>query len=356
MAGRVHRLVNLFFNSNDEASLDLLLNLVRRADATDKRDKVYSILGLLNPAISTDIIPDYCLSEQQVYTDLMRSIVIRSERLEQIIFGGVPTKKGWPSWVPDWRLPFERHHIRYLRSRQASGNLPAKIRFLKKGRHGDLLACRGFQVDRVDGIASEPSPRGHPMQSQSTSNRYGSQLSKALQKTLLMEHPGATGELLIEVPWTSRCGIDISSANLNSTSHWLQLSRSNYFEKFHKFRTHNAGFYVGGRQFRSFFPHFSRKNVDISMTLRCMRLALLSLEKRSLITTRTGYLGLAPKAVKPGDVVAILLGSNFPMVLRPYGNNLYHVVGECYIYGLMDGEVLSQESGCYGLQREFVLC
>jgi hypothetical protein len=47
MASRVYRLVNLTFNPNVEVKLDPLLNLVRSADATDKKDKVYSILGLL---------------------------------------------------------------------------------------------------------------------------------------------------------------------------------------------------------------------------------------------------------------------------------------------------------------------
>ncbi|KAF2818294.1 hypothetical protein CC86DRAFT_245153, partial [Ophiobolus disseminans] len=66
----------------------------------------------------------------------------------------------------------------------------------------------------------------------------------------------------------------------------------------------------------------------------------LSLDERVLITTRTGYLGLAPKAVHQGDVVAILLGCKCPIVLRLYGDNFFHVIGECYVHRLMDGEIL----------------
>jgi hypothetical protein len=356
MASRMYRLASLTFNPDVEVSLDRLLDLVRRADATDKKDKVYSILGLLDPAVSADVIPDYSLSERQVYTDFMISVVGNSGKLDQIMFGGIPTKEGWPSWVPDWRLPFGRHHIRYLRSRQASGNLPAKFQFLKKGRDGELLACSGFQVDTVDGVAAEPSPRSYPTQSRNASNRYSSRISEALQQTLLMDHPGATGKLLLEVPWISGCDTDSSPANSRSTLKWLQLSQSSYFRKFHEFRKHNEKFCIGGQSFRFFFPQSGMKSVDIAITLRCMRLALLSLEQRALITTRTGYLGLAPIAVRQGDVVAIMLGCKCPMVLRPYSDNLYHVIGECYIHGLMDGEILSQGSGETTLQREFVLC
>jgi hypothetical protein len=356
MASRMYRLASLNFNPNGEASLDLLLNLVRQADATDKKDKVYGILGLLDPNVSEDIIPDYSLSERQVYTDFMISIVKNSRRLEQIMFGGISTEKGWPSWVPDWRLPFGRHHIRYLRSRQASGNSPAKIQFLKKGRNGDLLACSGFQVDIVDGVAAQPSPRYYSNQSCNVSNRYSSRISEALQRTLLMDHPGANGELLLEVPWISGRDTRTSPANFHSASKWLKLSQSSYFRKFHEFREHNEKFGIGGQSFRDFFPQSGRKSVDIAMTLQCMRLALLSLDQRALMTTRTGYLGLAPKAVQQGDVVAVLLGCRCPIVLRPRCDNLFHVIGECYVHGLMDGEILSQESGENPLEREFVLC
>ncbi|KAF2449249.1 hypothetical protein P171DRAFT_188503 [Karstenula rhodostoma CBS 690.94] len=286
----------------------------------------------------------------------MRSIVKNSARLDQIMLGGIPAKEGWLSWVPDWRLPYGRHHVRYLRSRQASGDLPAKIRFFGKETHGNLLSCRGYQVDTVDGVAAGHSPPCHFTQSKNASNRYSNRISEALQQTLLMDHPGATGKLLLEVPWTLTCDTDTSPANFCSSQEWLELSQSRYFQKFHEFRRHNEDFCIGGQSFRSFFPQSGSKSVDISITLRCLRLALLSLDQRALITTRTGYLGLAPTAVRPGDVVAILLGCKCPMVLRQYSDNLYHVIGECYIHGLMDGEILSQVSGGNILEREVVLC
>jgi hypothetical protein len=356
MASRMYRLASLTFNPNDKVSLDRLLNIVRRADATDKKDKVYSILGLLDPAVSADINPDYSLSERQVYTDFMRSIVKNSGTLDQIMFGGIPAEEGWPSWVPDWRRSFGRHHIRYLRSRQASGNLPAKIRFPKIGRNGDLLACSGFHVDTVNGVGTEATPQHHLTQTQNASNRYTSPISEALQRTLLMDHPGTTGKLLLEIPWTSRCRTDTGPANFGPPSQWLELSQSRYFKEFHEFRERNENFYIGGQSFRSFFPQSDEKSVDVSLALRCLRLALLSLNERALIATRTGYLGLAPIAVRPGDIVAILLGCKCPMILRPYKDNLFHVVGECYIQGLMDGEILSQVSRGNTLEHEFVLC
>jgi hypothetical protein len=347
----------LQLNSNVEVKLDPLLNLVRSADATDKKDKVYSILGLLNPGISADVVPDYSLSEQQADMDFMISLIKKSERLEQIVFGGIPTNERWPSWVPDWRLPFGCHHIRYLRSCQASGTLSARIRYLQKGKHGNHLVCYGFQVDVVNGVATEPAQRCYSTQSRNASTRYGGRISEALQQTLLMNHPRATGKLLLEVPWVlefdSNSSPDYSSSTLEE---WHKLSRLRYFQNFDKFRIHSQKFCIGGKSFRDFLPHFIKESVDITTTLQSMRLALLSLAQRALITTKTGYLGLVPVAVRSGDVLAILLGCNFPVVLSPYRHDLYQVVGECYIHGLMDGEILSQGNDKNLSLREFVLC
>ena len=61
---------------------------------------------------------------------------------------------------------------------------------------------------------------------------------------------------------------------------------------------------------------------------------------RSFISTREGYIGLAPKTTKVGDIVCVLLGSSTPMVLRATEDGHYKVVGQCYVHGLMYGEAL----------------
>ncbi|RYN88323.1 hypothetical protein AA0119_g11946 [Alternaria tenuissima] len=366
IASRIYRLANLVYNPDLEESLTALLNLVRGAKATDARDKVYGILGLLDPAISADLAPDYSLSDQEVYKNFMKSVIKRSGRLDEIAYVGTHVEKAWESWVPDLRLPFGRHHIRYLRSRSASGNEPMKVRFVEQGKNSTLLVCSGLQVDVVDGTAAEP-PLHRSTQSRYALDRYGSRKSEALQQTLLMGHPIATPgtimgypkattgvlkpgvirDVLLKVPWP---------LEHSSSPRRPKICQSNSFRRFDKFRKHNRGFSIGGQSFESFFPAAHNKRLKVELTLRHLRLAMLSLEQRALITTETGYLGLAPAAVRQGDVVTILFGCRFPMVLRPYLDDMYQVIGECYIHDLMDGEILSQQRNGHVSSREFVLC
>jgi hypothetical protein len=61
---------------------------------------------------------------------------------------------------------------------------------------------------------------------------------------------------------------------------------------------------------------------------------------RRLFITSLGFLGLAPQASVVGDEICALLGGKVPYVIRRYGDR-YTFVGECYIFGLMNGEVLA---------------
>ena len=73
-----------------------------------------------------------------------------------------------------------------------------------------------------------------------------------------------------------------------------------------------------------------------------LKLAAVGLKGRKLVTIGTGFLGLALetalKALK-GDVVVVLFGCNFPVILRPFGN-FFKYISECYVQGLMHGEAI----------------
>jgi len=60
---------------------------------------------------------------------------------------------------------------------------------------------------------------------------------------------------------------------------------------------------------------------------------------RRVFITELGYFGLAPIASMVQDQVCVLMGSKVPRIIRGDGD-IYRFVGECYVYGIMDGEVL----------------
>lgn len=65
-----------------------------------------------------------------------------------------------------------------------------------------------------------------------------------------------------------------------------------------------------------------------------------------LFMTKQGYIGLGPATLQEDDVVCILFGANTPHILRPRsqdgGQRGYYVIGEAYVYGVMDGQFLDE--------------
>lgn len=75
---------------------------------------------------------------------------------------------------------------------------------------------------------------------------------------------------------------------------------------------------------------------------------------RRLATTDQS-LGFVPMAAEPGDSIAIILGCSVPLVIRRLDTiksiEVWRVVGECYIEGLMEGEFIKKQDGLVNPQQ-----
>jgi hypothetical protein len=75
--------------------------------------------------------------------------------------------------------------------------------------------------------------------------------------------------------------------------------------------------------------------------------ASTNLQSRLLCITESDRLGLTAYGTKPGDVVAVVMGCNVPLVLRSIehvasndSSGPFWLVGEAYVHGIMDGEAI----------------
>jgi hypothetical protein len=65
-------------------------------------------------------------------------------------------------------------------------------------------------------------------------------------------------------------------------------------------------------------------------------------------------MGLAPSTILVGDMVCVILGCQVPIIIQKV-NRHQVLVGETYVHGIMDGEVIERlTKGVYKL-REFLL-
>lgn len=70
-----------------------------------------------------------------------------------------------------------------------------------------------------------------------------------------------------------------------------------------------------------------------------------SLHSRKSFISQTGYVGLAPMHVLPGDRICIFLDGNTPYVIRLGDVECYQLVGEAYVHGIMYGRFMRKKPG-----------
>ena len=73
---------------------------------------------------------------------------------------------------------------------------------------------------------------------------------------------------------------------------------------------------------------------------------------RRLFRTANGFVGVGPLSIQPGDQIWVIQDSKFPFILRPVERaekeRAFKVVGECYVHGFMNGEMLDAGVGEMG--------
>ena len=77
------------------------------------------------------------------------------------------------------------------------------------------------------------------------------------------------------------------------------------------------------------------------------RTVRINTKHRQLFITEKGFIGMGPQTARVGDDVFVLKGGRVPFVLRGDGGDegKFWLVGDCYVHGVMEGEVVSGNDG-----------
>jgi hypothetical protein len=391
------RRLYMWYRNKSEMQLLSLVAYGSDSQATNPRDRIYALLGLAKDH-GLGSPPDYQCDVGKVYATLVKSFVETHKSLDIICFTHLFYSKAraadlgpaLPSWVPDWQVQTEAFVVPVMASQSARshiGNfrpvdriaLPGDAAFyaaagdtcpdIRFSHDLTLLSCKGIFVDSVDGVggltvdhrdwtgsAGIPGPYVDIYQLINSSSPHN---SARLPKTNV--HPGKASKILDDI---SRCLVldrrdrylsyptppsyfypDFKAFCLAAIQrptevapeflHWFELNKSIFI------RGHSLEELCLAADSTSLSA--TTKDVDMSDTnvfLSRMRDTTESMGRR-LITTNAGYIGMGPCRVKKGDKICVLLGCSIPLILRHRpGTTSSEVIGECYLHGFMNGEVL----------------
>ena len=311
-----HRLrarLNDIANMSDSESFRGFGNTIRRSafcGCSDPRDRIYALLSLLNKDDKgIKIQPDYTKSTGQVYQDLVFQFIEGRGTLELLRHCHLQNDRSaeMPTWVPNWDVANVVEPL--LGDGKACGHSMAKV--THKG--GGILS--------ITGVMSATITKAEEFVFKD--NDYMTVIDEIRRLAPPDFEDGLydSGGSLINAIVSTFCANTFDSTTRPPTARWPPFGRSRELVLAILRDKHLTPDCPPGAD--------ERRYLDFVLTY-C--------EGRSFLTTREGYIGLAPKAAKPGDQICVLLGCTMPLVLRPTSGLQYKVVGECHVHGLQEGE------------------
>jgi hypothetical protein len=342
-----------------------LITTCRIVFCEDPRDKVYGMMSLLVPELSSRIDINYNVDIPKAYADFTRAWIETAEDLNLLAHCGASGEKYFPdetipSWVVDLKQEIKSQTSNLHRRYQANGEMHAVYQFM-----GMNLVVRGILFDEVDGCSGvrhftdDIENHVDVHHSSFSRNPYGedSGLTGALWRSLV----GNRDSYGNEAPESFSAILDrtiLSSPNAPQTTTRVRFGEkdeSNWLNM-HLWWTRNAEFKVCGKPLQHYLLSTNALQRDPKSYWDGVERVDRFLWSRRLITTREGYIGVAPRPTQRGDVILIAGGCSVPLVLRPRFlvdaiESSFEIVGECFVFGVMDGEIThGVQKGTYVLQ------
>lgn len=377
-------------------------------EVSDERDRVYGLLGLMQPWIVEHIKPDYKKSAAQVYVDLSKAIVTAMGSFDDLLIGTASRSvDGLPSWgvnlretgkllgqhnkAPGYLSPVAAFYATRKFTSVFNYDIPEQWKpSFAFSPDDNMLTVRAVKVDTIDGTSGPiyrtgtrsrilDIPVKHPAQPPipNSDASDAAELLAALARIIkgdlhdrsmhgFFDTAGGsapsleeTHTALFSIPWFEGSTLTPVEEDDLIAVGWAAVLRLENFVLFHLWRCEHADFPVwGGLTLRDYFPastaELRKRGTDGLVPVAAVVDALVMvrmIETRALITTASRrWLGSTSADVRKGDPVVIVPGCSFPVLLRSRpraeedGNSddedLFEVVGECYIEGLMNGEVV----------------
>ncbi|POS69980.1 hypothetical protein DHEL01_v211628 [Diaporthe helianthi] len=313
---RFHRLVDDIdmprraWNHFEPSPLLPLLRKFRTRYASDQRDKVFALIGLVNIwGHDQPLTPDYEQRPSKVYWETTKHL-IRSCGTLSVLAGttasAVNIKAGFPTWLTDWSYrpaSDEADRLNSHRFYRAAGEEMDGVSV-----HGRaILETKGYCIDTIDTVQGFSESLGKDLEAQFLNwESFFSQPSYT--------HDGTMRDAF----WRTMCGDVIyvpeartererfrraKASDVRAFEHWRRVDKS----------ANRRTSIIGGTWQDLVSPeeraaHKIRN--DFKLAVECA-----SKGRHFFITTR-GRLGTGPPTLKQGDSVYVMHGSRVPLILR----------------------------------------
>ena len=285
-------------------------------EATDPRDRVYGLLGLLPAEIG--ILPDYTASVETVFEDAGYLFMKWSNSLDMLLLHGSKNDKleSAPTWIPQFKRSAPAYDFPHPYNPSSSSTC-----FLERRRPG-VLTVRVLQVDRI----LKWSPFMNDILGE-----YGHLLSHQDRlRCVLQAWKKLAERTSTQASLDSESSLVFWRAVLQIQGDWVQEQAAN---------PEMTGEGSMAAALQDWLDDHQQAQSEHTFPKETLLRLGICLHRERLLITEEGRYGTATipenAALDFGDVITILAGSSFPMILRRVTGqrNAYTVVGYCYCEG-----------------------
>ncbi|KAG5788179.1 hypothetical protein H9Q69_012761 [Fusarium xylarioides] len=312
-----------------------LLQATRHFESKDPKDKIYGLLGVrTTDSIATKIVPDYreITTRQKVYEDIAKPMLGTDSPLTFLSGAGTfgTFDRSVPSWVPSW------HKCRswtILPTNQNPGfqcSSGARMELHPEKKAGELV-LKGVIIDRISTIRDHRDywenfdENDKSLNNFLNQSRWNRQSWRKCAMTLTCGGDGRAYPIDDEAAHLA----DLAALVLSASAHWVirdLIALRDVIEPEGKEMT--QGDYLN-------------EIAECGNTRRYISAVKPMRDPYRLFKTSSADFGVGPVDMRIGDKLCVLLGAEVPFLLRPKGDG-YLVIGECYVYDLMHGEILEK--------------
>ncbi|KAL1592706.1 hypothetical protein SLS60_011122 [Paraconiothyrium brasiliense] len=297
--------------------------------ATMARDRIYGLLGMAADAESLQIVPDYRKSTttEKVFTDVAYSLLKNGFSDIFSLCQHPKTLSDLPSWVPDWTSQIRT---------PPSGRAP-KLKYHTAGKSTLSVSLAASNTLLVRGVHLTIHALGTPWLP--SLENYQFEWEALTSYLSSITHLCAVSDSLDNEIYTH--------PQHRAEAHWriptADLLIASDFDPEPVRAKDGTSLHAAYEEVLSYLERWRTEGEVPEGVSRYMRVMGGLFDRRAFVTTR-GFVGLGPSCAEVGDAVWVVLGVSVPFVMREVGGG-WKMLGEAYVHGVMDGEVLEGEFG-----------
>lgn len=373
-----------------------LYSLIRECQykqASDPRDRVYALLGLMGDRMNPLLQPDYTKSIGEVYALTTQHFIFQCGSLDPICGWQTYNRQDLPSWIPDFSLD-QSEAASPLVVNYGTESLFSSSGQDQKGKYQigasplQDWSCLHVSGIFLDSVAILSPPTSNKLQFGAIEQTWRSTI---LQGRHLLRYNIKDLEFSLN---------SVSSVVSNYSKYWetarttsphllhstkvSELTLADIICQYAELQLNEVNEPTGDNRdiiemyIQSLLcgrgttrARLTGKDIRTIMRLRIPTISSSSqaspinlvctafengMNNRAIAISTKGYTCVLPRQARKGDILCVMFGCSVPVVLRKKeSSSSYTFVGECYMHGFMDGEAIAMQMKGALVEKKIVL-